>query len=145
MGRSDWHVRLSLAVFALVWPIAPGHAQAFDPSRVDDLRRTAYSFVVTDRDRFAAHPDGPDSDRVPLGVAQESTDLPLAIAPCQAAVAADARNPRLNYKLAPSLGCAVRRNRGEMLSFLDRAQHMMCGFHWEMLLAGLTARLCALL
>jgi hypothetical protein len=61
---------------------------------------------VTECDRLAAHPSDPD--RVAPGVAQNDVDLPAAIAACQAAVAADPANGRLNYQLARSLGYAGR-------------------------------------
>jgi hypothetical protein len=61
---------------------------------------------VTECDRLAAHPSDPD--RVAPGVAQRSVDLPAAIAACQAAVAADPANPRLNYQLGRVLAYAGR-------------------------------------
>ncbi len=62
--------------------------------------------VVTECDRLAAHPEDPD--RVAPGVPQAQVDTARAIAACQAAVAADPKNPRLNYQLARALGYAGR-------------------------------------
>ncbi|QMW21730.1 hypothetical protein [Sandaracinobacteroides saxicola] len=62
--------------------------------------------TITDCDRLAAHPSDPD--RVAPGVAQPQVDLARAIPACQAAVAADPANPRLNYQLARTLGYAGR-------------------------------------
>jgi tetratricopeptide (TPR) repeat protein len=68
----------------------------FDPSR--------YSQQPTECDRLAAHPDDPD--RVAEGRARKDIDLPKAIAACEAAVAAEPKNPRLNYQLARVYGYA---------------------------------------
>lgn len=62
--------------------------------------------VVTECDRLAAHPSDPD--RVTAGVPESKVDTAAAIAACQAAVAADPRNGRLNYQLARALGYAGR-------------------------------------
>jgi hypothetical protein len=70
------------------------------------LAAAASPVTVTACDRLAAHPSDPD--KVAPGVAQKDVDLPRAIAACQAAVAADPANGRLNYQLARSLGYAGR-------------------------------------
>ena len=62
--------------------------------------------VVTDCDRLAAHPSDPD--RVTAGVPESKVDSAAAIPACQAAVAADPGNGRLNYQLARALGYAGR-------------------------------------
>lgn len=62
--------------------------------------------VVTRCDELAAHPNDPD--RVTAGVSERMVDTTAAIAACQAAVAADPANGRLNYQLARSLGYAGR-------------------------------------
>jgi hypothetical protein len=62
--------------------------------------------LVTDCDRLAAHPSDPD--RVTTGVPERSVDTAAAIPACQAAVAADPANGRLNYQLARALGYAGR-------------------------------------
>jgi TPR repeat protein len=62
--------------------------------------------VVTDCDRLAAHPSDPD--RVTAGVPESKVDTAAAIPACQAAVAADPANGRLNYQLARALGYAGR-------------------------------------
>lgn len=62
--------------------------------------------VVTECDRLAAHPEDPD--RVAPGVPQAQVDTARAIEACRAAVAADPKNPRLNYQLARALGYAGR-------------------------------------
>jgi hypothetical protein len=62
--------------------------------------------VVTECDRLAAHPSDPD--RVSAGVPERAVDTAAAITACQAAVAADPTNGRLNYQLARALGYAGR-------------------------------------
>jgi hypothetical protein len=62
--------------------------------------------VVTECDRLAAHPSDPD--RVTAGVPESKVDTAAAIPACQAAVAADPANGRLNYQLARALGYAGR-------------------------------------
>ncbi len=61
---------------------------------------------VTECDRLAAHPSDPD--RVTAGVPESKVDTAAAIPACQAAVAADPGNGRLNYQLARALGYAGR-------------------------------------
>lgn len=70
----------------------------FDPS--------LYSQVPTQCDRLISH--GDDPYHVAPGVEREDADLPAAIAACQAAVAADPKNPRLNYQLGRALGYSGR-------------------------------------
>lgn len=94
-------IALAAALFA-----APAAAQTIDVSRIATFDRAAFSQAVTDCDRLAAHPDDPD--KVSEGVAQPDVDLARAIPACQAAVAADPKNPRLNYQLARTLGYAGR-------------------------------------
>lgn len=62
--------------------------------------------VVTECDRLAAHPSDPD--RITAGVPESKVDTAAAIPACQAAVAADPANGRLNYQLARALGYAGR-------------------------------------
>ena len=62
--------------------------------------------VVTECDRLAAHPSDPD--RITAGVPESKVDTTAAIPACQAAVAADPTNGRLNYQLARALGYAGR-------------------------------------
>lgn len=52
----------------------------------------------TECDRLASHPDDPQ--RVAPGIEREKIDLPVAIAACERAVAADSRNARSRYLLA---------------------------------------------
>jgi hypothetical protein len=81
---------------------------------------SAWSTTVTECDRLAAHPSDPD--KLTVGVPQPDmvrAGLDRAIAACQAAVAADPKNPRLNYQLARSLGYAGRG--GEAQRFRDVA------------------------
>jgi tetratricopeptide (TPR) repeat protein len=70
----------------------------FDPSK--------YSQVPTECDRMASHPEDPN--RVSEGRERPEIDLPKAIEICRAAVAADPRNPRLNYLLGRVLGYSGR-------------------------------------
>jgi hypothetical protein len=209
-------MRLALCL-ALTLIAAPAAAQTIEPARIGTYDKAAFSQAVTECDRLAAHPDDPD--KVADGVAQDAVDLARAIPACQAAVAADPRNPRLNYQLARTLGyanrhaeaapnraaavqagypqalfvvgyimtigwngntpdvctgaelvrrsamagrkagllgfphyvvngiyaaCPVKKDKAEMLTFLDRAKPMVRGFYEEMLLTNLTARVQAL-
>ena len=59
---------------------------------------SAYSQVVTSCDLEAAH--GNDPHAVAPGVSQAEMDFDGAIEACEAAVAADPDNPRLQYQLA---------------------------------------------
>ena len=77
-------------------PAAP--IAKFDPSK--------YSQAVTECDRLASHPEDPN--RVAPGRHQPEIDLPKAIEACRAAVAADPKNPRLNYLLGRVLGYSGR-------------------------------------
>lgn len=61
---------------------------------------------ITECDRLAAHPDDPE--RVADGVAQGDVDLEAARAACEAVLAEDPDNPRLNYQLARVNGYAGR-------------------------------------
>lgn len=79
-------------------PPAAGDVARFDPSK--------YSQVVTECDRLASHPEDPN--RVAPGRHQPEIDLPKAIEACRAAVAADPKNPRLNYLLGRVLGYSGR-------------------------------------
>lgn len=76
---------------------APGIAK-FDPSK--------YSQAVTECDRIASHPEDPN--RVSPGRERPQIDLPKAIEACRVAVAADPKNPRLNYLLGRVLGYSGR-------------------------------------
>lgn len=66
---------------------------------------------ITECDRLASHPDDPE--RVADGVAQGDVDLEAARAACDAAVADDPDNPRLNYQLARVNGYAGRHEAGQ--------------------------------
>jgi hypothetical protein len=81
---------------------------------------TAWSSNVTHCDRLAAHPSDPD--KLTPGVSQAdllAAGADLAIAACEAAVAADPNNPRLNYQLARTLGYSGRGN--EAQAYRDKA------------------------
>lgn len=88
------------AFVAVAAALAATLAGAGEPVRPFDPAR--YSQAPTECDRLAAHPDDPN--RVAEGRAQGAIDLPAAIAACERAVAADPRNPRLNYQLARVYG-----------------------------------------
>jgi hypothetical protein len=105
---------ISSLIFVLA---AAAPVQADPPLRWNPL---AWSKAVTECDRLAAHPSDPD--KLTPGVTQ--TDLLAAgalraIAACEAAVAADPENPRLNYQLARSLGYSGRGN--EAQAYRDKA------------------------
>lgn len=81
---------------------------------------SAWSSVVTPCDQLAAHPSDPD--KLTPGVTQPAllaAGADLAIAACQAAVAVDPNNPRLNYQLARSLGYSRQGNEAQV--FRDKA------------------------
>lgn len=81
---------------------------------------SAWSSAVTLCDQLAAHPSDPD--KLTPGVTQPAllaAGADLAIAACQAAVAADPHNPRLNYQLARTLGYSGRGDEAQV--FRDRA------------------------
>ena len=59
---------------------------------------SVYSQEVTPCDLEAAH--GNDPNAVAPGVSEDEMDFPAAIEACEAAVAADPENPRLQYQLA---------------------------------------------
>jgi TPR repeat protein len=52
---------------------------------------------ITECDKLASH--GSDPDKIAPGVSQSAMDKPKAIAACQADVAKDPKNPRLQYQL----------------------------------------------
>lgn len=90
LARRKAAARLAAAPAA---PVVP-----FDPSK--------YSQTVTECDRLASHPEDPY--HVSPGFEKPQIDLPRAIEACRAAVAADPRNPRLNYLLGRVLGYSGR-------------------------------------
>jgi hypothetical protein len=207
----------TLVVAAALLLATPAAAQTIDVARIATFDPAAFSRTVTDCDRLAAHPDDPG--RVTDGVPQAKVDLPRAVAACRAAVAADPRNPRLNYQLARALGysnrhaeaapnrqaavmagypqalfvvgyimvtgwsgnapdmctgaelirrsalagrkaglvgfphyvvngrfdaCPVKKDKAEMLAFLERAKPLTSGFYEEVMLTDLTARVKAM-
>ena len=69
---------------------ASAESLEWDPSK--------YSQEITPCDLAATHPLDPN--RVAPGVSQEEMNFPSATAACEAAVAADPENPRLQYQLA---------------------------------------------
>lgn len=86
-----------MGIFALLSVVAlqaPAAIQTFDPN--------AHSQTITQCDRLISHPDDPY--RVAPGVDRKDADLPAAVKACEAAIAKDADNPRLNYQLARAYG-----------------------------------------
>ena len=75
------------------------NAFGWEPLRFDP---SGFSQEVTQCDRLAAHPLDPF--KVGAGVSQSAVDLAAAVPACEAAVAADPDNPRLNYQLARVYG-----------------------------------------
>ncbi|MFW6299689.1 MAG: hypothetical protein ACOC20_02055, partial [Oceanicaulis sp.] len=69
---------------------------------IETYVREDFDRTVTECDRLIGHPADPEG--VTEGVSQAEADLPAAIAACEAAVAADPGNPRLNYQLARAYG-----------------------------------------
>lgn len=92
--------------------------------------RAAWSRDVTECDRLASHPDDPE--RVTDGVAQGDVDLDAARAACEAAVAADPDNPRLNYQLARVNGYAGRHE--ESQAYRDTA--LRAGYPQSLFVVG---------
>jgi len=88
---------VSMSTSAVAAAVAASVAK-FDASK--------YSQTVTDCDRIASHPEDPH--RVAPGRDRSQIDLPKAIEACRAAVAADPKNPRLNYLLGRVLGYSGR-------------------------------------
>lgn len=86
-----------LAVVSLA--MLTGTAHAYEALTFDASK---YSQVVTGCDILASHPDDPN--HVAPGLEKPEMDLPTAIGACQAAVARDPSNPRLNYELGRSYG-----------------------------------------
>ncbi|MEE4173529.1 MAG: hypothetical protein V2I57_04690 [Xanthomonadales bacterium] len=68
----------------------------------EDYDFSRWSQEVTECDRQASH--GRDPGHVAPPVSQSAMDKPAAIAACEAAVAADPENPRLNYQLGRAYG-----------------------------------------
>lgn len=96
---------LSLRTAVLTMALLPlGMIEAEPNPGAPHFERSKYSQSVTSCDRLAAHPNDPD--RVADGKEQAEIDLPAAIAACEAAVAADPVNPRLNYQLGRVLAYA---------------------------------------
>jgi hypothetical protein len=105
-------------MFGLIAIIISTTAVGIDaPLRWDPAK---WSGSVTECDRLAAHPSDPD--KLTIGVTQQAllaAGADRAIAACEAAVAADPENPRLNYQLARSLGYSGRGN--EAQRYRDKA------------------------
>lgn len=97
--------------------VAAAMPEADMPLRWDP---NVWSSVVTPCDQLAAHPSDPD--KLTPGVTQAAllaAGSDLAIAACQAGVAVDPNNPRLNYQLARALGYSGRGD--EAQGFRDKA------------------------
>ena len=71
---------------------------------------STYSQEITPCDLAATHPLDPN--RVAPGVSQAEMNFPSAIAACEAAVAADPENPRLQYQLARAYTYSGQTGRG---------------------------------
>ena len=92
--------------------------------------RLDWSREVTECDRLASHPDDPE--RVIDGIPQGDVDLEAARAACEAAVAEDPDNPRLNYQLARVNGYAGRHDEGQ--PFRDTA--LRAGYPQSLFVVG---------
>lgn len=92
-------------VLLILSPVTLAHGETSDPLflRFDP---SPYSQTLTNCDRLAAHPDDPF--KVAPGVSERQVNLAEAISACQAAVATDPKNPRLNYQYARVLGYSGR-------------------------------------
>lgn len=95
--RIQWP--LILATTMIVATVARAEeVKPFDASK--------HSQTVTECDRMASHPEDPY--KVAPGRERAEIDLPKAIEVCRAAVAADPKNPRLNYLYGRVLGYSGR-------------------------------------
>lgn len=92
------------ALFALQAVVLP-------VDQIETYDRDAYDRTVTECDRMAAHYDDPEA--VTDGVGRSDMDTQAAIEACQAAVAADPGNPRLNYQLARAYGYSGQHETGQ--------------------------------
>lgn len=101
-------ISLTLAVTTI-----PGTATGEDDpfASIDTYNRAAFSREVTECDILAGHPNDPE--RVTDGVSQQAMNKPAAIKACQADVARDPANPRLNYQLARAYGYSGLHAEGE--------------------------------
>lgn len=103
-------VSMSTSAVAAAVAVTTGAAAAAAPAAaaasVAKFDASKYSQTVTDCDRIASHPEDPH--RVAPGRDRSQIDLPKAIEACRAAVAADPKNPRLNYLLGRVLGYSGR-------------------------------------
>lgn len=88
----------------ILWIVAVTVLFAADAGSAEKLVFDAskYSQKVTGCDLLAEHGDDPNA--VAPGLHKAQMDLPAAIAACQAAVARDPKNPRLNYQLGRTYG-----------------------------------------
>lgn len=105
-------------ILTLIFAALSLNAAPSDPPLKWDA--SAWSSAITPCDRLAAHPSDPN--KLTPGVSQPdllAAGADLAIAACQAAVAADPENPRLNYQLARSLGYSGRGDQAQ--AYRDKA------------------------
>ena len=99
-------VSMPTSAVAAVAADAVAESAAPTAASVVKFDTSKYSQTVTDCDRIASHPEDPH--RVAPGRDRSQIDLPKAIEACRAAVAADPKNPRLNYLLGRVLGYSGR-------------------------------------
>jgi uncharacterized protein YhfF len=89
---------------------APVTAAAAAPTSAGDAKSPASRAApLSDCDRLASHPEDPQ--RVGPGVERGDIDLPVAIAACERAAAADPATPRYSYQLARLLFYANQNER----------------------------------
>jgi hypothetical protein len=96
---------------SLIAALAALQTAAVPVDAIQTYERDAFDRTVTECDRLAAHYDDPEA--VTDGVSREAMDLPAAIEACEAAVAADPGNPRLNYQLARAYGYSGQHAAGQ--------------------------------
>lgn len=92
-------MKFTASSFLVVMAFVAGTAGAEETYKFDTSK---YSQKATGCDVLASHPDDPY--KVAAGVKQSAVDLPTAIGACEAAVARDPQNPRLNYQLGRVYG-----------------------------------------
>ena len=118
-----------IAVIAAALALQSG-ATLLPLEEIETYERGDYDRSLTECDRLAAHPADPE--RVGEGVSRAAMDLDAAIAACEAAVADDPENPRLNYQLARAYGYSGRHAEGQ--SYRDAA--LAAGYPQSLFVVG---------
>ena len=81
-------------------------------SEISAYTASDFSSEVTECDRIGAHPDDPG--KIQAGLFKPAMNLPKVIEVCEAAVAKDPDNPRLNYQLGRAYGYSGKHAEGQV-------------------------------